>query len=1029
MFLTRISIAQPVFATMVMIAISVFGLAAWRVLPIDRFPPVDFPIVAVMTPWSGASPSAVESEISVPIEDALGTLAGIDEVSSTSSQGHSTVVLRFTLDTDSGQAAEDVRDRLSSVLPDLPADADPPQVVRFNPLDDPVLSLALSSPSQPADALTRLAEDVILPAITAVKGVGSAALVGGADRHVELRLDPDRLQEHGLGVAEVIAAVRAGNALSQAGSLVEGATTRLVQLNAEARTIRELEALVIARPGGAPVYLRDVATVVESTADPESLAFHGGSAALAVDVTRVEGANVVAVADGVEKVISELASVGRIGDAQIKVITNSATEIEATYATLLSTLTEGMALAVAIVFLFLNSWRSTVITALILPISFLGTLAVMVLLGFSLNMLSMLALTLSVGILIDDAIVVRENITRHLHMGRDHARAAAEGTQEIGMAVVATTLALCAVFLPLAFMDGIVGRLFMQFGVTVAVAVLISLFISFTLDPMLSSVWHDPDSRLGAHQGWFGSCIARFDHAFDVLARIYERLLLWSLTWRKTTMALAFATFAGSLALIPRIGVEFLPATDESRITVTLETATGSSKDYTALKAQQIIALLEALPEVAGTYTTVAAGNDGADNEAAITVTLVDPADRAASAEEMTSRLRYLQQQVPGIVATVSASGGFGPDDAPITLNIAGKDGAEIARTARMVGDVVAAIPGTADVRLSSTDAQPLVNFTLLRDAASDLGATADMSGDALRAMVNGSEISDLRRPDGTVDPIVIRLPKALRQNPEMLMDLPVARGAGVPVTLREIALREDGVGPTRIERLDRSRVITVTAQLDGRVLGDVMAEVRATLDGIDLPDGVSVGMGGDADLMGDTIVSMTVALIMAVVFVYLVLASQFASFLQPLAIMASLPLALSGVVLGLLTAGSTLNLYSMIGVVTLMGLVVKNAILLVDNANQYRRAGLALQPALLKAGVTRFRPIMMTTLAMIFGMLPLALAVHPGSEQSASMAQAVIGGLVSSTLLTLVVVPVALVWTGRFSDRSQGYPYRTAAR
>lgn len=1021
MFLTRISIAQPVFTTMVMVAIMVFGLAAWRVLPIDRFPPLDFPVVVVSTPWSGATPEAVETEISKPVEDVLATISGIETLTSTSSQGHSAVQVTFTLETDSRLAAQDVRDRLATVIAGLPDGADTPQVVRFNPLAEPVLSLAISSPSLDQGALTRLARDMILPALTAIDGVGSAALIGAADGQIKVLIDPDKLRAHRLGVADVIRAVQGKNLSLPTGSVVTGTSSRPVQVNAAARSEVELAQLLVARPGGAAVRLADVATVVRGTADPDNLAFQDGRAALAVDVVKVDDANTVAVAHDVQLAIERLMQGTALGDTRIDVLLNSATEIEAIYHTVRSTLIEGVVLAVAIVFLFLNSWRSTVITALALPISFLGTLAVMSLLGFSLNMLSMLALTLSVGILIDDAIVVRENITRHLHMGKSHARASMEGTQEIGLAVLATTLALCAVFLPLAFMTGLIGRMFLQFGVTVAVAVLISMFVSFTLDPMLSSVWHDPDAEPDAKRGPVGRAVARFDLGFVWLGGKYRHVLDWCLTWRRTTFALALASLAGSVALLPLVGTEFIPKTDESRIGIAVETVVGSSKGYTAMKTGQITRILLDLPEVTGVYTTVAAGSAATENEARIEVTLSRPGSRAVSAEEMVPDLRALLRQIPGVELTIAAAGGVGPDDAPIALVVAGTDISALEAAAHQVADMIAAVPGTADIRLSTGDPWPMLDFVILPDVASDLGVSPQDVGAALRTLIDGTEVSDVKWRDGTIEPVVLRLPEGLRHDPAALSDLPVAQGNdGRAITLGEVTSRNDGLNPTRIERKDRFRVITVKAALNGRVLGEVMADVNAAIGRLDFPEGITLAVGGDADMMGDTMTDMVMALGLAVVFIYLVLASQFASFLQPLAIMASLPLALSGVVLGLLIAGSTLNLYSMIGIVMLMGLVVKNAILLVDNANQHERAGMPLREALIEAGATRFRPIMMTTLAMICGMLPLALAIHPGSEQSASMAQAVIGGLISSTLLTLVVVPVVLVWLSRLSDRLQ---------
>ncbi|MBR9822294.1 MAG: efflux RND transporter permease subunit [Rhodobacteraceae bacterium] len=1021
MFLTRISISQPVFTTMMMLAVLAFGLIGWRAIPIDRFPAVDYPVVAVLTPYSGAAPESVESDVTRIVEDELSTLAGIDRITSTSSQGHSTVVVLFTLETDSAAAVQDVRDRIALITPALPSGAEAPQVVRFNPTDDPVVTLALSSATAGAGRLSRLAEDVVVPRLTALPGVGSASLIGGVEDQVSVLLDPDLLRAHGLGVADIRDALAGDNLSLPAGALTRGARTLQLQLNAEARDPRELSELVVARHGEELIRLRDVATVTRGLSDPDSLAFNDGDPALVIEVIKADGANTVALAHTIETLLEQMNREGLAGSARLDILTNQAVAIEQNYHTVRSTLYEGAILAVLIVFLFLNSWRSTVITALTLPISFLGTLAVISLLGFTLNMMTMLALTLSVGILIDDAIVVRENITRHLAMGKDHHRAALDGTAEIGLAVVATTLALCAVFLPLAFMQGIVGRFFVQFGVTVTVSVLISLFVSFTLDPMLSSVWHDPQSQPGVQRRAFGRAVARFERAIERLGQLYGRLLALCLRRRLTTLVLALACLGGSLALFPRLGFEFLPASDEGRLRIEALTATGSSQGYTAMKMAQIAAIVEEMPEVTGIYTSVAGGSGAGANEARMEITLAPLAERQTPADAMVLRLRAALARIPGVTLGISSVGGVGGGGAPIELSVRGRDPVALSHAAERIAEMIAAIPGTAEVQLSAEAAQPLLDFRIQRDLAADFDVSPQAVGATLRTLIDGAEVSALRRADGGTDPVVLRLPEALRRDPAALGALPVARSGDSTLRLDQLTREVAGLGPARIDREARSRVITITAGLDGRVLGDVLAEIESGLAGLDLPEGIETGTGGDAEELGDTVASMAMALGMAVVCIYLVLASQFASFLQPLAIMAALPLALVGVMPALLLAGSTMNIYSMIGLVMLMGLVVKNSILLVDNANQQRRAGLALPEALVRAGTTRFRPILMTTLAMIFGMLPLALALHPGSAQSASMAQAVIGGLISGTLLTLVVVPVVLTWLEGFGQWLRG--------
>ena len=1028
MFLTRISVLQPVFAAMVMVAICVFGVNAYRNLPIDQYPNVDFPVVAILTPWAGASPETVESEITTVIEEAVNTLAGIDTITSTSQNSHSTVVLMFDLDTDSMIAAQDVRDRIAAVVDQLPSDAGAPTVVRFNPTATPVLSLAISDPTRTLTDLTRLAEDVVVPALTAIDGVGSATVVGAVEDEVEVLIDPDRLRAFSLGVSDVVNALRNDNLILPAGSVIDGVLVQSVQLNTEVSTLEELRAMVVTRQGGAAIVLGDLAQVRWGVSEPEGRAFRNGIAALAIDVVKVDGGNTVAVAQAVLAAVGRLQAGTLLDGARIDVLRNAATPIEASFNTVQATLIEGGLLATAIVFLFLNSWRSTVITGLTLPISILGTLAVIALLGFTLNTMTMLALILSIGIIIDDAIVVRENITRHLHMGKSHIEASLQGTAEIGFAVLATSLSIVAVFMPLAFMQGIVGKFFLEFGVTVSVAVLVSLFVSFTLDPMLSSIWYDPASRPGVQRGPVGRAVARFEHGFERLAAVYRRVLVWCLSWRKVTLAGALAVFVGSFGLVPLIGAEFLPPLDESRLQINVNAPVGSSADYTTIKAAQVTRILMTRPEVESVYTSIAAGTQTGDHQAVIVANLVQPGARALSANDLVPVVRAALAVIPGAEILVTSGGGVGPDQSPITIKVTGNNPVDLELAAARVLGLLVATPGTVDARLGTESAQPLMDFILNREVATDLGVNPAAVGGALRVFIAGEEVSELRQRDGTSSTVVVRLPEELRNNArEGLAFLPVAQSprAGTAVTLGEVATLRETLGPSRIERENLSRVITITSNFEGRILGDVVTDITAGLAALDLPPGVAIQFGGDAEMLAETSANMGAALLMAVVFIYLVIASQFGSLAQPLAIMAALPLSLIGVLLGLMAWGSSLNMFSMIGFVMLMGLVVKNAILLVDNANHHMMAGLPVREALVQAGTTRFRPIIMTTLAMIFGMLPLALAIHEGAEQNASMAHAVIGGLISSTLLTLVVVPVILTYVDAFSRRVRRFMTR----
>jgi HAE1 family hydrophobic/amphiphilic exporter-1 len=1027
MFLTRISVNQPVFATMMMVALLVVGIYSFQRLPIEQLPNVDFPVVAVVVAYPGASPEAVETDVIEPIEKAVNTISGIDSIRSTARSGEALLVLTFDLDVPSSVAAQDVRDRLATVKAALPEVAKDPVLFKFDPAELPVLSLAVSSETMSLRDLTALTEEVIEPRLSIVPGVGRASVVGGVPRQLNVLVDPDRLTAFGVGVGEVTAALRAENQNLPAGDIEQGLQVQTLQVEGRIAEAEDFLDIIIARRGGQPVRLGDVATLVDGEAEATSLALLNGEQALAVDVVKTQGANTVGVAAAIRRAVDELVADDLPDGVTIRVVRDNAEPVEQSYHGVQSMMLEGAALAVFIVFLFLNSWRSTVITGLTLPISVIGTMTVIYALGFTLNIMTLLALSLAIGLLIDDAIVVRENIMRHLHMGKTHRQAALEGTNEIGLAVLATTLSIVAVFLPVAFMEGIIGRFFLQFGVTVSVAVLISLFVAFTLDPMLSSVWYDPSAEPDAKRGPLGRLVARFGRFFDGLARGYRGVLRWALRWRLTTLGIALAAFLGSFALVPLVGAEFIPPEDNSQFQVKVETPVGSSLDYTAGKIRQIDRVLRAFPEVTGTYATVNAGtNSGGRNSATIIVSMVPPDARARSPQQMTAPVRAALQSIPGIDTIIGAADGFGGLNAPVQVNLFGDNLDVLARQADDLVRRMEAIEGLVDVESSLNAAQPVLGVRVDRDAASDLGVSLQQVGATLRPMLGGEEVTDWTSPDGRNFTVVVRLPAETRNDLEVLRALPIAQsgatGSSSMVRLDQVAEIVPSFGPSEIARLDLARQVTVTANLDGLTLGDVLPAVQQAMAALALPAGYRIKTGGDAEQLAETGAAAASALLLAVVFIYLVLASQFGSFLQPVAIMVALPLALIGVLLGLLVGGSTLNMFSMIGFIMLMGLVVKNAILLVDNANQHRREGMNLYDALVEAGETRFRPIIMTTLAMIFGMLPLALNIHEGSGQNAPMAHAVIGGLISSTLLTLLVVPVVLTYVDTFGRWVGGF-------
>jgi multidrug efflux pump subunit AcrB len=754
---------------------------------------------------------------------------------------------------------------------------------------------------------------------------------------------------------------------------------------------------------------------------------------LALEVKKSQGENTIDVVDGLLSTIALLKPQLPPG-MSLEVIRDGSRSIRVSVANVKRTLIEGALLTVAIVFLFLHSWRSTIITGLTLPIAVISSFIAVHALGFTLNFMTMMALSLCIGLLIDDAIVVRENIVRHIGMGKSHRQASMEGTDEIGLAVMATTFALCAVFVPVAFMGGIVGKFFYPFGITVAVAVLVSLFVSFTLDPMLSSVWHDPPSTRMKQWPVLGPLIRATDRGMDVLHGVYERLIRWAFSgrrwrlplpafgrgfgadglreatgargWRRATLtprgvvlAVGLASFVGALALAPLVGTEFIPQADEGFTRLSLRMPEGSSLARSDAKVQQVEAIVLAMPEVASVSAWV--GGAGQRNQASLDIALKPRSERNRSQKQVEDFIRAQVQRIPGTDAAV----GF---NRPIYVAILGPEAEGLAKVAVDFADKVKKIPGAVDVEVSVRPGIPAYAVRLKPAAVRELGLTAPQLASSLRAYVNGETATTWTTPDGDQVDVVLRLNQAQRERIDQMRQLPVAFAKdGTPIALDTVATIESVFNPEIIRRQNLQRREAVFAGVQGRPEGEVGDAVQKLVKETLLPPGYSFDVGGRTKDQGEAFAGLIGAMGLAVIFIYIVLASQFGSFVQPIAIMASLPLALIGVMLALLVSRSTLNVFSMIGLVMLMGLVTKNAILLVDFANQARQAGATVADALLQAGLTRMRPIVMTTSAMVFGMLPLALALNEGGEIQAPMGRAIIGGVITSTLLTLVVVPV----------------------
>lgn len=1053
MWFTRVSLKNPVFATMVMLAIVVLGLFSYQRLKVDQFPEIDFPVVVVTVDYPGASPEIVESEVTKKIEEGVNSIAGINALTSRSYEGAAVVIIEFQLHVDGRKAAEDVREKVATVRPTLRDEVKEPRVLRFDPASRAVWSLAVL-PDGDADSttsaveLTTWADQTLKKRLENVRGVGAVNLVGATEREINIYLNPQALEAFGITPDQVAQAVRSENQDLPVGAIRSLSRERVVQIDARMQRPEDFGRIIVARKGGAPVYLEQVARVQDGAQELESLALYNGERTLLLSVQKSQGENTIEVVDGLNAAVAELRDQLPPG-VRLETIGDSARPIRVAVDNVRQTLIEGAFLTVLIVFLFLNSWRSTVITGLTLPIALIGTFLFMNLFGFTINMITLMALSLCVGLLIDDAIVVRENIVRHVQMGKGAYAAAMDGTQEIGLAVLATTLSIVAVFMPIGFMGGIIGKFFHEFGITIVAAVMISMFVSFTLDPMLSSVWHDPsihahgqrsatpvtfyDKTIGRVTGWF-------DQATDAMAEGYQRILRWSLVHKLTTLLIAAGIFVLSIVMVPLLGTEFVPKADFSETSVNFYTPVGSSLETTEAKARQVEGILREMPEVRYTLATINTGSAQGKMYANIYVRLVDRQDRSRSVDQMSDVLRKRLRTVPGITVThvglLDAVGG----QKQVEFSLQGPDLRELERLTRVVTEKIRDIPGLVDLDTSAKPDKPVIAVELRREVASDLGLSVAQMANSLRTLVAGVTVGNWRAPDDQTYNVNVRLAPEARTHPQDLERLPfavpAADGGTRIVRLSQVASVVETTGANQINRRDLTREVAVNANVAQRSAGEVSGDIRKALDTVQFPPGYRYKFGGSTKNMQESFGYAISALAMAVIFIYMILASQFKSFLQPLALMTSLPLTLIGVVLALLMFGSTLSMFSIIGVVMLMGLVTKNAILLVDFAIRARGEhtddqgrivpGLPRADALLLAARVRLRPILMTTLAMIFGMVPLAFALSEGSEQRAPMGQAVIGGVITSSLLTLVVVPVVYCY---MDDLARWASRRFAAR
>jgi HAE1 family hydrophobic/amphiphilic exporter-1 len=1011
MVISDFAIKRPMITVVTMVALVVFGLfALWR-LQTDEFPDIQQPVVLTFIPYPGASPEGVEREVLKPVEDAIKGISGVDQIFGTAGDGYAQIITLFLFEKDPQVGTQDIRDAISGIRQDLPVEMKEPVLQRFDPADIPIVSITMNSQTMSPAQLTRLADPDIISKLKGIPGVAQVQLVGGVKREMTIQLKPEALQAAGISVGEVVAALQSQNLAAPVGRVNGDLQERTIRLQGRLEGPQDFENLVVTERNGQIVRLGQVADAIDGTQEQRSVALFNGVEGIGIDIVKAKGYSTTAVSKKIRQTVEDIQKTLPVG-VKMDIVRDAGKRVADSVRNVIEALIVGAALTILVVFLFLNSWRSTVITGLALPVSVMASFIAVWAFGFTLNTMSLLGLSLAIGILIDDAIVVRENIVRHIEMGKDHMTASHEGTDEIGLAVAATTFSIVAVFVPIAFMYGVAGQWFKPFALTIASSVLVSLFVSFSLDPMLSAYWADPQVEAHERRNPIARALDKFNAWFNRMSIKYKGLIAWALDHRVAMVLIAVGSFIGALALpaLGLVGASFFGTEDQSEVIIALETPPGSNLTYTQIKAEEAARIARSHKDVVKfTYTTTG-GQTGDVNVGQVYVRLVPKADRNIGAEDFGRQLRREVGTIGGATMSVFTNS-FGGDQKQIQIQLRGGTIKSMTPAAELIADQVRTVKGAVDVGLSTKGQKPELSVDINRGLAGSLGVSVAQVAQSLRPAFAGIKAGDWVDPSDATREVNVRLAPEARQRAADLEQLPiiVTGPDGRPRTLPlgQIATITQSLGPAQVSHLDADPVVTIQANTSGRPLTEVMRDINAKIAKITLPPGTRITQGGEAKDQAEVFGRIFSALGIAVMLMYLILVMQFGSFLEPLAIMASLPLSLIGVMLALMITHTTINIMSLIGVILLMGIVAKNAILLIDFAKWAReKDGVPRREALIQAGAIRLRPILMTTLALIAGMIPVALGVGEGAEFRAPLGRAVIGGVITSTLLTLIVIP-----------------------
>lgn len=1000
MFLSDFSIKRPVTTVVIIMMLMALGLLALKNLRVNQIPDVEQPVLVVNIPYPGASPDTVEREIINRVEKSLQSIPQVYQIRATASESSASIVIIFNFKKNMVEASDEVRNAIAAVRHKLPIEMREPILRRIDPSAQPIMQLALSSPAQSHAEISRLAEDTLADKFRGIDGVATVSVNGALRRELSVLLRAEKLREYNVSVTEVVAALRAQNTTSPVGRVKGPLDEQSIRLVGRIESPAEFEQIVLKRRGNEIVRLGQVATIADGFAELTGFSLRNGNPNVGIAVTRSRDASTVTVANKVRKLVDEINKTLPAG-TKLEVTQDGGKDAQSSLQNVIESLMFGALLTIFVVYAFLNSWRSTLITALALPTSVIAAFIAVWACGFTLNFMTLLGLSLAIGVLIDDAIVVRENIVRHMELGADRRTAASEGTQEIGLAVTATTFSIIAVFIPVAFMGGGGGEWFRPFALTVATSVLVSLFISFTLDPMLSAYWGDPVGYRDRPKKGLSLWLSRFNVWFDHQSDRYGNVIAWALHHRRYMAVIAGMSLVGALALQYFVGgSSFLPASDVGTVAIEVRTPSSASLEYARMKVEKAAELARALPETVATNSNVSPGGGR------VYVDIGKSNKRKRSAGEIAVDLREQMKRIVGAEYTVLDDLNNGARK-PVQILFSGPDSRRLIAITTEFMDKLAKVPGAVDVGLSEQDPKDELKIELNRGLANSLGISVGDAAQALRVAFAGVEVGDWVDPTGESRDVAVRLHPDDRVNAANIEHLPIAvSGSNAMVPLDQIATVTMGKGPAQIQHSDGKRMIAVSANAQGRSPGEVTSDAMKIARQIDFPTGYGLELGGASRDQSEVFTEMGIALVMGIGLMYFTLVIQFGSFTAPLPIMLSLPLSLIGVVVALLLTKGTLNLMSFIGVIMLMGLVAKNAILLLDCARKEEAQGVSREDALMHAGRVRLRPILMTTFALIAGMMPVAIGMGEGGEFYRPMAIAIIGGTITSTILTLLVVP-----------------------